>query len=158
MKKVTPAITLIVLVAVAIGCTALMLVFPKDGINVAGMPLKFKTWESIFDTTSVNQIEDVGAFLAELDSASSDSTGVDSLKVQRIQAITSLQFKNEDSSPMFSFFEALHSARDKGENIHILHYGDSQIEVDRMTSMLREKWQGDFGGEHSQLLRIHIAI
>ena len=146
MKKVTPAITLIVLVAVAIGCTALMLIFPKDGINVAGIPLKFKTWESTFDTTSVNQIEDVGAFLAELDSASSDSTGIDSLKVQRIQAITSLQFKNEDSSPMFSFFEALHSARDKGENIHILHYGDSQIEVDRMTSMLREKWQGDFGG------------
>ncbi|MFZ4785576.1 MAG: hypothetical protein ACOYLH_08865, partial [Flavobacteriales bacterium] len=132
-----PVIILIVLIAVGAVSMGLMYIFPKDGVNIAGVHLKFKTWDSLWDTTSINTIEDVGNYLAALDSAASDTTAIDSLNVKRIQEITSIQFKNEDSSPLFAFFEALHEARDKGENIHILHYGDSQIESDRMTSMLR---------------------
>ena len=31
-------------------------------------------------------------------------------------------------------------------NVRIMHYGDSQIECDRITSLLRQKFQEDFGG------------
>jgi lysophospholipase L1-like esterase len=147
-----PVIILIVLIAVGAVSMGLMYIFPKDGVNIAGVHLKFKTWDSLWDTTSTITIEDVGNYLAALDSAASDTTAIDSLNVKRIQEITSIQFKNEDSSPLFAFFEALHEARDKGENIHILHYGDSQIESDRMTSMLRERWQADFGGSGPGLI------
>lgn len=34
----------------------------------------------------------------------------------------------------------------KGEVVHILHYGDSQIESDRITGFIREKLQQRFGG------------
>ena len=42
------------------------------------------------------------------------------------------------------FFEALDSAR--LHHVRILHYGDSQIEEDRITSGLREHFQEQFGG------------
>ena len=43
-----------------------------------------------------------------------------------------------------SFFEALDSAR--LHHVRILHYGDSQLEEDRITSGLREHFQAEFGG------------
>lgn len=33
-----------------------------------------------------------------------------------------------------------------GEDVHILHYGDSQIEGDRISGTLRERWQTRWGG------------
>ncbi len=41
--------------------------------------------------------------------------------------------------------QLLHSTTNK-ENIRILHYGDSQIEGDRITAFLREAFQSRFGG------------
>ncbi|MCQ2256176.1 MAG: hypothetical protein MJZ29_11845 [Bacteroidaceae bacterium] len=42
------------------------------------------------------------------------------------------------------FFEKLEIAKETG--VRVMHYGDSQIEMDRMSSFLREKWQTSFGG------------
>lgn len=43
------------------------------------------------------------------------------------------------------FFAALNAA-DRKPPIHVLHYGDSQIEGDRITGYLRNTWQGIWGG------------
>jgi hypothetical protein len=48
------------------------------------------------------------------------------------------------SAPLDNFFAALDSNR--SEVIHVAHYGDSQIEGDRISSNLRKKLQGLFGG------------
>ena len=42
------------------------------------------------------------------------------------------------------FFNALQTAKDT--SVRVMHYGDSQIEMDRISSYLREQWQTDFGG------------
>ena len=51
----------------------------------------------------------------------------------------------------FSFFKAFFDKLDKAEKnnelIHILHYGDSQIEGDRITGFFRQKMQEKFGGQ-----------
>lgn len=44
------------------------------------------------------------------------------------------------------FFEKLSNAAASKKKIHILHYGDSQIEGDRMTGFMRERLQNQFGG------------
>lgn len=44
-----------------------------------------------------------------------------------------------------SFFAALNSENRKPP-IHVLHFGDSQIEGDRITGYLRNAWQGIWGG------------
>ncbi len=146
LKIVRPHTTLLLVASVGSACILLSFIFPKDGINFFGYKLKFKTWNQPSDT-AVNVITDVGNYLAQLDSLSVDSTlTTDSLNVVRKTGITSLQFANDDSSPLFSFFESLDSAKISGKRVHIFHYGDSQIESDRMSNVIREKLQEKFGG------------
>lgn len=136
-----PVHTLLVLLSVAICCLLLMVFFPDSGIKITeSLTLKFKSWNSLVDTTTVSPaIENVELFLASQDSA------LDSLEVNRKQTITTLQFADGNSTSLFPFFEALEKAAN-GDRIHVIHYGDSQIESDRMTSLLRTKWQEMFGG------------
>ena len=42
------------------------------------------------------------------------------------------------------FFDALEAARERP--VRIMHYGDSQLEGDRISSVLREAFQERFGG------------
>jgi hypothetical protein len=49
------------------------------------------------------------------------------------------------ASNMARFFTALEAAS-SGEKISIFHYGDSQIEGDRMTGYIRQRLQQQFGG------------
>ncbi|MEN9347467.1 MAG: hypothetical protein RLZZ77_978 [Bacteroidota bacterium] len=149
VQIIRPHKTLLVILSVGVLCGALMWVMPSEGIPLFGSKLTFKTWKSFTDTTNTNKIEDVGAYLSQLDSLASDSLMSDSAKVlnvDRMNSITSIQFKDHNSSSLFPFFEALEKAKSEGFNFHILHYGDSQIESDRMTSLLRQKWQEEFGG------------
>lgn len=138
-----------VLASVGALCALLMLVFPSNGIQIGDYKIKFKTWNGLADSTAVRTIVDVEKYLAQFDSTSlaTDSLAADSLKlnVKRTISIASLQFKDNDSSPFFHLFAALDSAK-SGKRVHIYHYGDSQIECDRMTGMLREKLQDKFGG------------
>ncbi|MCC6599734.1 MAG: hypothetical protein IT223_03565 [Crocinitomicaceae bacterium] len=144
-----PRTALFTLLAIGALCFLLMATIPKEGVSVGHYRVHFKTLGSFFEKDSVKKLEDIEAYFAALDSLKADSvvTSSDSLlSVKRVQGITSLQFKDSNSSPLFSFFEDLHKAKDEGIDIHVLHYGDSQIEGDRMTRYLRDKWQEDFGG------------
>jgi lysophospholipase L1-like esterase len=42
--------------------------------------------------------------------------------------------------------------------IRIVHYGDSQIEEDRITNILREEWQKQYGGGGVGLIPLHQTI
>jgi lysophospholipase L1-like esterase len=59
-------------------------------------------------------------------------------------AARKLQF-SENSDRLLNFKIAL-QALQEGGGLRILHFGDSQIEGDRITSYLRDKWQKQFGG------------
>lgn len=60
--------------------------------------------------------------------------------------IPSFLYPPEGDTLLFPFFRKLEKVRDRGASVHIFHYGDSQIEGDRISSFLREKWQTIFGG------------
>ncbi|MCQ2218613.1 MAG: hypothetical protein MJZ33_09055 [Paludibacteraceae bacterium] len=47
---------------------------------------------------------------------------------------------------LFPFFRALENCKTKKEVVHILHYGDSQIEGDRISGYIRQSFQEKFGG------------
>lgn len=65
-----------------------------------------------------------------------------------------IQFSPEDSSRLNAFFEAIKA----GEALDILHYGDSQIEGDRITGYLRNQWQKRWGGTGPGLVPIVEAV
>jgi lysophospholipase L1-like esterase len=57
-----------------------------------------------------------------------------------------LEFNGENPTELFPFFRKLKSLSAQKKLVRILHYGDSQIEADRMSSYIRHKLQLTFGG------------
>ncbi|MCS6989468.1 MAG: hypothetical protein NZM06_08130 [Chloroherpetonaceae bacterium] len=65
---------------------------------------------------------------------------------------TRLHYPNDDKSVLYPFFALLDSVKENGGSIRILHYGDSQIEEDRMTGVIRARLQQEFGGSGPGLM------
>ncbi|MCX6244046.1 MAG: hypothetical protein NTU98_05015 [Bacteroidetes bacterium] len=65
-----------------------------------------------------------------------------------------LDYPGNDKSLLHPFFSALESSLKTGEAIHILHYGDSQLEGDRISDYLRSRFQAEFGGSGPGMLPI----
>ncbi len=61
------------------------------------------------------------------------------------ESATVIQFAETGRLALYSFFEKLEQAS-SGKKVRVLHYGDSQIEGDRMTSYIRQRLQSQFGG------------
>jgi len=53
---------------------------------------------------------------------------------------------------LFAFFDKMEQVAEKKTKVHILHYGDSQIEGDRMTGFIRQRIQNQFGGNGPGLI------
>lgn len=68
--------------------------------------------------------------------------------------IREIEFPAGQDSLLFPFFRELNNLKDDNKLIRILHYGDSQIEGDRITSYLRNQLQTQFGGNGIGLLPI----
>lgn len=57
-----------------------------------------------------------------------------------------LEYPDNDKTVLYSFFDQLKNLKKSGNLIRVLHYGDSQIEGDRITSYIRNELQKRFGG------------
>lgn len=69
-----------------------------------------------------------------------------------VKLITTIQTRNKDA--LKNFFDALYELKNDPKSIRVLHYGDSQIEGDRITDYLRLKLQGQFGGNGPGLISL----
>lgn len=63
---------------------------------------------------------------------------------------------NDSRIFLAAFYQALDSAQQMP--IRVVHYGDSQIEEDRITNKLRERWQKQYGGGGVGLIPLHQTI
>lgn len=131
-----------ILLALAIIC----IVFPKNGLTIGDTVLNFPSL-----TEAITPAEQPSTEHKE---------SVDKEVQKQLDALHNAKKKEFDefckNSPtrifmpgnniayLDPFFESLDSA--KKEPIRIVHYGDSQLETDRMTSALREHFQAKFGG------------
>lgn len=68
------------------------------------------------------------------------------LEQQRVAPIQMLEFGEEGYTQLERFNEHLRNISASGEEVRILHFGDSQIEGDRVSSYLRTRLQKEFGG------------
>ncbi|MFH2095384.1 MAG: hypothetical protein ABIJ16_06760 [Bacteroidota bacterium] len=132
----------------------LMAVFPKDGIKITNnWTIKFPDIQSFFFTEKVEYADisgiiNIGTF--DLDSIfagmATDSSGVDTIRVSADSlrtVVRKIEFGDSSKSALYPFFEKL--CVNNGL-IHVMHYGDSQIEGDRITGVFRNRLQATFGG------------
>ncbi len=66
--------------------------------------------------------------------------------VRRERPIRRLTFEREGYEQLQRFYEHCRAIETTGEEVRIFHYGDSQIEGDRISSYLRTRLQKEFGG------------
>lgn len=148
MKTLKPFHVLLFVLSVMLLLALTSFLFPEKGIQLFGLDLRFKSFRSYYENDSLQpEAIDIEQLLAARDSALNEKSEVpDSIYIKREESITSLQFKGQNSQSLYSFFEALDNLSKDGGNLHVLHYGDSQIEGDRMTNILRSSLQERFGG------------
>ncbi|MFY0643855.1 MAG: hypothetical protein JXR19_05260 [Bacteroidia bacterium] len=170
-RSVKPSYILIALLAVNIVLGAIAFVFPEEGLKLSkNLNLKFLNKYDLLENpessdlsvnvddvlAGVNPLEEDSVqqpidtayldLMANIDEQLRSASDFDSLTGQwRFPQQRSIQFSKEHSSALNYFFESLLTEA-KTEVIRILHYGDSQLEGDRITDYFRNRMQLLFGG------------
>jgi len=122
--------------------------------------LNFATENELF-LLDTNQKSDISFFQEiqvdsiegniEVDTAAINSR-IRTIKDSTRRAAMKLQYKDVDKSALNSFFKHLKKSSKSGDRIRIIHFGDSQIEGDRITGYVRNKLQNQFGGNGPGIL------
>lgn len=131
-------------------------IHPENGIRLTeNFGLYFPTAKEVFIQTDRSEQERLQAILKEEILSDSLSNSVkfkqDSIRSIQIRdsirsAQLSIHYPNNDKSILYNFFSTLEKVNSNKKPIHIVHYGDSQIEGDRITAYIRQKLQEQFGG------------
>ena len=147
-------------------------IFPENGIYLTNRQrIRFPTFASLFlekkaEKTDISSI----IALADAEEKAIETQITDTLSIisknsahlnkppklakvdTSLKLITTIQYKNESKTAMAKFFSALANIANEEKSIRILHYGDSQIEGDRISDYIRLKLQSEFGGEGPGLI------
>lgn len=91
-----------------------------------------------------------GSGKARLAVSAKDKIRRDSMIKARIDSVSNrvhpIEIPPDMEPALHTFFEEAERSQTEGRLLRILHYGDSQIENDRMTALLRNRLQQVFGG------------
>ena len=153
--------------SVLAGLALLSITFPSDGLMLGGgFRVRFPSLTEVMGkplTQSPLEGEEDEESLSEEDLEEPDLTNEltpeellqmrqDALNAQQIEEFRDYCAKNvariympdDDETYLDGLWETLQLA--SARHVRIMHYGDSQIECDRITSLLRQKFQEEFGG------------
>lgn len=139
---------------------------PAEGYNIGGTPINFMTKEDFLhpkkqETADVDAIFDIDTSLnaktpvkplKKHKNGSNGNMGAPGGGSYEVESAVDLQMTEAGKASLHKFFESLSSAAANKERISILHYGDSQIEGDRITGFVRERIQNQFGGNGPGLI------
>lgn len=124
--------------------------FPKEGLQVGNTELRFPKVEEVLVREPV---EDAGVVLVSNYEDSVKREALNTLKdtlshyKQVLAGETRLfYFPDDDVAFLDKAFDKMQLAKSQKRVIRVLHYGDSQIEMDRLSANLREFFQSKFGG------------
>ena len=143
-------------------------VVPDGGWHIGKHTLRWPTLAEALDLTNEGVKELTSdSLLAEIDTISlipadsviqQDTLAVKDSVAQKSQPIIpKVNVANTDSRAyLAAFYAALDSA--SSQSVRVVHYGDSQIEEDRITNVLRERWQNAYGGGGVGLIPLHQTI
>ncbi len=156
-----PGKTLLFLICVGALCALTAYIFPEHGLQLGEYHFRFAKLEKVFalpDTSKPKAIavEDLLAIYAAEDSIVAskdfDKTLKEKNATSALLANLHLQYTHGGKHPLHNFFSGLLGLKHEGTSLRVLHYGDSQIEGDRITSFLRNELQMKFGGSGPGML------
>ena len=118
-------------------------VFPASGVRMAGRTWRFLSREA--------DLERLGEEVPDLEAALRSISGADSASLSGCREFirsnpARIYFPDGDWRWLDGVFEAFETAARDSATLRISYYGDSQIEMDRMSANLRTALQERFGG------------
>ncbi|MBP5536309.1 MAG: hypothetical protein J6X62_05895 [Bacteroidales bacterium] len=143
--------------AAVVLCLAMVAwLFPAEGVRVGNTTLRFPSLHRIFagpepevNLDSINAAEEERQRQLAMFNDS-----VDYYSALLLEGPSRFWFPDGDSTFFDTLFRLLDTAAPSGRVVRIMHYGDSQIEMDRMTNRLRAAMQRTFGGSGAGMLPI----
>lgn len=144
--------------AVFIALLGIMFLFPKEGIPLVGeAKIQYPEFSDVFlpeekeeKVVTVKEIiqeeeqdvDEIDYEAIKLQDSLNQKKKEDSIRAWQLK----LHYPDNDKTVLYNFFEKLDKVKTGKGRVRVLHYGDSQIEGDRITGYIRHKLQGRFGG------------
>ena len=128
----------------------IMLLFPKEGLKVGEHKITFigfkdfvpdieYTVSSEYKAGETKALKEIKGLAGDVDFKASQDTN-------QIQIVNRIQHPSDFENSLFPFYQKLLKLKEADEPLRILHFGDSQIEGDRISGVLRDELQDIFGG------------
>ena len=148
------------------------LVVPDGGWHIGKWNLRFPTLAEALDLQTIDgslstvdtlllaevDTSDIGYRESDIETISEDTVAREDTIAKKPQpVIPTVNVTNTDTRAyLAAFYAALDSA--SSMPVRVVHYGDSQTEEDRITNILRERWQQQYGGGGVGLIPLHQTI
>lgn len=160
MSGRSPLQSLLFLLLVGLLALITMWAFPQDGIKLSdSITLRYESLDDFFGNgiDSTLSVEDSLLSIEGVDSVAIKDSLARVARLYR-ESVTNIQHADSTHSSLDVFYKALTDLKSQGGKLRILHYGDSQIEGDRMTRYIRNELQKEFGGFGPGLLPAYQVI
>jgi lysophospholipase L1-like esterase len=130
--------------------------FPAEGVKAGNVNLRYPSYAE--SQKGEEKEVDVDAVLTRVSQSFEMTCSMsmyDSLSFFRdylTQNPNRIYLPNNDYTYFDTLFELFEQAKSQGHTYRVMHYGDSQIEMDRISSVLRQKLQELFGGSGPNMI------
>lgn len=156
----SPLKTLLSILSLFVVLGVVAVIYPEGGISIGDYTLRYPKLTDIFEKapavaegdSAAEPQEDPEAAIREMMEATRKKEFAafsDSLKFYEDffkKGKTRFDLPNDDPTWFDRFFLHLELAELDSTVVHIVHYGDSQLEEDRISATIREDLQDEFGG------------
>lgn len=125
--------------------------YPADGIAIGKANVRFVSLNDVL-TGGEPELPEVEIKKEDtidykyLEACQTFEDSLEKMEVALVEREGNFYFPNDDVAYFDKVFAAMEAARGKGEILRVLHYGDSQIEMDRISGDMRSFFQRQFGG------------
>ena len=170
----TPFKTLFSILSLFLVLGVMALAYPEDGIHIGDTTLRYPKLSQVFEkaeTTTdsagnkvkVEQVdpEDAIRQMMEETKAKQFAAFSDSLRYYEEffrEGRTRFDLPGDDLTWFDRFFQSLQQAKKDSSVVHVIHYGDSQLEEDRISATIREDLQDEFGGAGPGMMPIIMTV
>ena len=154
--KMKPIKILYFIISIIIILVAGWYFFPAEGVKAGNVDLRYPSYAE--SQKGEEKEVDVDAVLTRVSQSFEMTCSMsmyDSLSFFRdylTQNPNRIYLPNNDYTYFDTLFELFEQAKSQGHTYRVMHYGDSQIEMDRISSVLRQKLQELFGGSGPNMI------
>ena len=137
--------------------------YPEEGLKVGKLNLHFPSYAEAQTQNQEENTVDVDEVLDKVSRSYINYSEdlMDSLYFFReylMENPNRIYLPDNDYKYFDSLFILFEQAKEEGKTYRVMHYGDSQIEMDRISSVLRQKLQEFFGGSGPNMIPAIQAV